>query len=588
MLITAEQLQEIRQIIADHHEALIVDVLGPEAVTPEQLKRLVDGGLVGPQGAVQVDNAMDAYVFGQLLALAEQKKSAHWTLQQLHAHLRKEPVPLTQGELHALTLARERAGQYIRGLGNTVSTDTGVLLIEADAQLRNRMRAEVRSQVEQNVARRETARQLRSNLGWATQDWTRDWDRIARTEQQAALREGQADAYRKKYGSDVLVARTPQPDACQHCKRLHLGPDGQPRIFPLSVLTQHGTNVGRKAADWQAVVGPIHSNCACTTVRVPAGWGFDEFGDLVPGGELGERYGSEEELEDSLRLEGDLLKSRKTEGPMTYQGIKLFIESPVGSTRRWEDGQGGMGETKMQHAYGFAEKTAGADGEAVDVFVGPDPKAPMAYVIEQQDPTGRWDEHKVMLGFSNQVQAEDAYRAHYDRPDAWMLYVTAMPLDHLQRWLAAPEVAVQAKLEPRLVVPLTKASVEVYAHTRAHMRSPSPGTSANYQEGQLPPRPRSPEAAAYSPTARELISDSPVEEPIRGDLEDLFPPTVYQERPVYSAAGMGAMEAGLLAVDEDRRREEIKARRKYLAERQAMLARRPTPYAHPEDEEGTP
>lgn len=331
--------------------------------------------------------------------------------------------------------------------------------------------------------------------------------------------------------------------------------------------------------------GVVSHNCACQTARVPDGWGFDEFGDLVPGGKLGARYGSEEELEDSLRREDDLVKSRKAEGPMTYQGIKLFIESPVGSVRRWEDGQGGVGETRMQHAYGYAERTAGADGEAVDVFVGPDPKAPMAYVVEQQDPTGRWDEHKVMLGFSNQVQAEDAYRAHYDRPDAWMLYVTPMPLDHLQRWLALPEAAKPGRQEPLLVVPLEKASVEMYAGTRAHMRSPSPGTAPNYLRGELPPRPRSPEAAAYSPTARELISDSPVEEPIRGDLEDLYPPDSYQERPVYPAAGMGAMEAGILAVDEDRRRAEIKARKEWLEAEQARQAGRPRPYAHPEDEE---
>lgn len=586
MLITAEQLQEIRQIIADHHEALIVDVLGPEAVTPEQLKRLVDQGLASPGAAVQVDSAVDAYVFGQLLALAAQKKAAGWSLEQLHAHLRRNPVALTEAELQAVTLARERAGQYIRGLGNRAQTDTGVLLIEADARLRARMVGQVQDLTARSLARRETARQLKSDLGWATGDWTRDWDRIARTEQQQAIREGQADALLRRYGAGVLVARVPQPDACQHCRRLHLGPDGQPRIFPLSVLTQHGTNVGRKAADWQATVGPVHPHCACQTVRVPEGYGFDEFGDLVPGGKFGERYGSEEDLEESLRLEDDLEKGRRAEGRMTYQGIPLYVENPVGSVRRWEDQTGAVGETKMVHAYGYAERTAGADGDEVDVFVGPDPQAPQAFIVEQQDPTGRWDEQKVMLGFLNLEQAEEAYRAHYDRPAEWMLYTTPMPIAHLKRWLAQPPTATTPAEQRgvRLVVPLGKAWTAEYAHTRAHMRAPGPGLGVNWLPGELPPRPRTPEAVGYAPTARELVGDRPAERPVRRDpgVYDVLEPA---DRAVHPAETMVTDVALEVYPSGEALTEEAEENMAFVQAEQARQIGRPRPYAHPEDED---
>lgn len=923
MLITPEQLQEIRQIVADHHEALIADVLGREAVTPEQLRRLVDQGLITEEGDQPVDLAVDPYVLGQLLALAEQKRAANWSVEQLHAHLRKNPLPLTETELQAMRMARERAGQYLRGLGNRVQTDVQAVLVEADAHLRERLRSEVRSATAQAIARRETARELRSELGWRTGDWTRDWDRIARTEQQAALREGQADALRRRYGPDVLVARIPMPDACAHCRELHLGPDGQPRIFPLSVLTRNGTNVGRKVAEWRSTVGPVHPhchpagtqvttmrgqveiqnvhpgdlvlshdgqwhsvthtweseyrgdlislegkgwavratpehplqapggswvpakifqegsnliglvlqesvrafvrsvdtnaenlpafgmkglrlarvlflfsragvpvtaidlngeffiregeinqeliegkannrgqtrraessvdsalvgrarfvrlspdipqhevlrllatadgavkcgdslptfvralpaeadglrlatrswrcppeaqvdadglpgdpcspaylmyreqqvevqvdqdgnalfapvavrvdevlhgpilfdslrivnvrripfvgrvfnltvagsnsylangvvshNCRCQTVRVPAGWGFDEDGELVPGGKLGARYQSAADLEAGLAAEQDLRKGRRREGPMTYQGIPLEVENPVGSTRYWTDESGEQGETLMRDAYGFIRRTAGAgaDGEEVDVFVGPDPRAPRAFVVEQQDPhTGRWDEQKVMLGYATQDLAEAAYRAHYDVPDLFLLYATPMELDHLQRWLAQPPPEAVGGQAVKLMVPrLRKATVEEYAHTRAGLRAPSPaGSGPNFLEGMIPALP---ELDVY--TLEELIDrNGPLLRP-SGQKPVLAPPDRYlpPEEPTPLAARPAAelldQEREIVHLEDQLDSQDVQDRRAGLEREIARQAGETMNLAHPEDEtegEGRP
>ncbi len=597
MLITPEQLQEIRQIVADHHEALIADVLGREAVTPEQLRRLVDQGLITEEGDQPVDLAVDPYVLGQLLALAEQKRAANWSVEQLHAHLRKNPLPLTETELQAVRMARERAGQYLRGLGNRVQTDVQAVLVEADAHLRERLRSEVRSATAQAIARRETARELRSELGWRTGDWTRDWDRIARTEQQAALREGQADALRRRYGPDVLVARIPMPDACAHCRELHLGPDGQPRIFPLSVLTRNGTNVGRKVAEWRSTVGPVHPHCRCQTVRVPAGWGFDEDGELVPGGKLGARYQSAADLEAGLAAEQDLRKGRRREGPMTYQGIPLEVENPVGSTRYWTDESGEQGETLMRDAYGFIRRTAGAgaDGEEVDVFVGPDPRAPRAFVVEQQDPhTGRWDEQKVMLGYATQDLAEAAYRAHYDVPDLFLLYATPMELDHLQRWLAQPPPEAVGGQAVKLMVPrLRKATVEEYAHTRAGLRAPSPaGSGPNFLEGMIPALP---ELDVY--TLEELIDrNGPLLRP-SGQKPVLAPPDRYlpPEEPTPLAARPAAelldQEREIVHLEDQLDSQDVQDRRAGLEREIARQAGETMNLAHPEDEtegEGQP
>ncbi len=56
--------------------------------------------------------------------------------------------------------------------------------------------------------------------------------------------------------------------------------------------------------------------------------------------------------------------------------------------------------------------------DQVDVNVGPKPESPKVFVINQNDPkSGKFDEHKVMLGYETAAEAEAAYRANY--PADW-------------------------------------------------------------------------------------------------------------------------------------------------------------------------
>lgn len=460
MLLTEKQLQAIKQLIADHHDAFIVNVIGPEAVAADVLEKLKAKGLVSPT----ISTIEDAYLYGQVLAALDNPKTAKMDLKEFKQFVAKNPVPLSPVEKQAVLMAKLQAAQYVKGLGNKVDLDTGHVLIEADAALRAETEEAIQDATAENIAKRESLKKLKSDLGWKAKDWTRDWDRIATTEKTDAMQNGVADNIKKTHGPDSLVCKRPMPDACEHCKDLHIGPDGAPRIFPLTVLYANGSNHGRKANDWKATVGPVHPHCQCQLVRIPAGWGFDKDGDLVPGGKLGVKYAGSEDLELSLRRENDLRKSLEIADHLEFQGLPISIENKVGSERHWKDGQGGTGTTKMLFAYGFIDGTLGADGDALDCFIGPDANAEMAFVIEQQNPqNGIYDEMKVMLGFSNEDDARDAYDAHYTRPD-FRVNINPMDMGAFKRWLSAGggDMGQWSKSEtskgPRLVI-LEKAQV---------------------------------------------------------------------------------------------------------------------------------
>jgi len=97
---------------------------------------------------------------------------------------------------------------------------------------------------------------------------------------------------------------------------------------------------------------------------------------------------------------------------ISYQGIPIAIENPVGTIREWKDQNGKKGKTKMFYSYGYIKNTKGVDKEEVDVFIGKNPYSGNAFII-QHIIDNKYDEDKVFLGFDNETQARDAFLAHY-------------------------------------------------------------------------------------------------------------------------------------------------------------------------------
>lgn len=114
-----------------------------------------------------------------------------------------------------------------------------------------------------------------------------------------------------------------------------------------------------------------------------------------------------------------LVKAHKLHSRMTFGGLPISIENPKGSKRYWRDEHSGeSGSTTMQHSYGYIRGSKGADGDHVDVYIGPHEHALFAYVIDQMKKPDfkEFDEQKVMLGFKSAEAAKAAYLAQYNDP----------------------------------------------------------------------------------------------------------------------------------------------------------------------------
>lgn len=96
-------------------------------------------------------------------------------------------------------------------------------------------------------------------------------------------------------------------------------------------------------------------------------------------------------------------------GHVRIGGLDIAIENPAGSKRRPE------WPTLMSH-YGYIKRTEGNDGDHLDVFVKkgtPSDYSGPVYVVDQTDKDGKFDEHKVMLGWPTLSNARTAYLDNY-------------------------------------------------------------------------------------------------------------------------------------------------------------------------------
>lgn len=102
-------------------------------------------------------------------------------------------------------------------------------------------------------------------------------------------------------------------------------------------------------------------------------------------------------------------------GHARWNGLNLSIENEKGSTRskKTPDGKTEWSVTMPAH-YGYFRQTKGADGDHVDFYMGDAEGSDYVMWIDQADAdTGKFDEHKIMIGFTARGAALEAYRAGF-------------------------------------------------------------------------------------------------------------------------------------------------------------------------------
>lgn len=118
----------------------------------------------------------------------------------------------------------------------------------------------------------------------------------------------------------------------------------------------------------------------------------------------------------------------------------ITIEQPEGSVRKGTDANGKQWESKMNNTYGYIRGALGVDGDHIDVFLSNDIdgwNGRKVYVVDQYNPDGTFDEHKVMLGFNDMDEAKSDYLANYEKgwEDGRRIIVSTTNLEDFEKWI---------------------------------------------------------------------------------------------------------------------------------------------------------
>lgn len=98
-------------------------------------------------------------------------------------------------------------------------------------------------------------------------------------------------------------------------------------------------------------------------------------------------------------------------GHVTFEGYPVTLENAKGSVRRGVDPNGKPWSVRMPYDYGYIKRTRGADGDHVDVIIGRHGETGRVFVVNQIDPkTGKFDEHKVIMGEHTLEEARELYK----------------------------------------------------------------------------------------------------------------------------------------------------------------------------------
>ena len=195
---------------------------------------------------------------------------------------------------------------------------------------------------------------------------------------------------------------------------------------------------------------------AATSVAVPAEQNLSQHGGATPSTATPEAQRTDTgERDNPVKMESpaDLHHgAERTEIPspaqaeagnyqkrhIAWKGLDLTIETEAGQDRTGMGGDGKPWSVTMDHPYGYIKRTAGADGEQVDVTIGPHPHSQHVFVFDQIDPaSGKFDEHKVVIGTRDVNEARSIYDAGFSDGGGQQRRgaVREMSVGELKQWL---------------------------------------------------------------------------------------------------------------------------------------------------------
>lgn len=137
--------------------------------------------------------------------------------------------------------------------------------------------------------------------------------------------------------------------------------------------------------------------------------------------------------------EAEIKAGNYKKGHVRFGGYEYVIENPKGSYRSGVDNNGNKWKTKMNNTYGYFLGTLGKDKDHIDVFINDNADLDnfngKIYIVDQVNSDGSFDEHKIMYGFANKIDAKKAYLSNYSKGWRGCGNITGVSKELFDKWI---------------------------------------------------------------------------------------------------------------------------------------------------------
>ena len=256
MIFTKNQIENLLEIIDFHTSMFIVTQMGGDVLSTYDKHILRKFGFDVAKITREYPPYLQSFIFGRLTAWLSDNQANSIVYSDFKTYLDSgQYFPLTKKEKSLYDISINRSYKHIKNLGDKRKDELTRQISEED----------IRREISGSIKNRESIQTIISNWGHQTDNWQRDYGRIAETELNSIMNLGRALQFEERFGKDVKVWKHTFPLACRHCIRLHCtnGIGSKPIVLPISEVISNGSNIGRKVADWLFTLDSEHPFCRC-------------------------------------------------------------------------------------------------------------------------------------------------------------------------------------------------------------------------------------------------------------------------------------------------------------------------------------
>lgn len=282
-MFTRNQIADILNIVSDYQIKFIAQSLGSTMLTNDDYERLKKIGIT-KNNISKIGKIEEAFYFGMLSASlsdyqAKKVKYGEFKKWLLSGNV----VPLNYSEQATINSIQNQFLGDIKGLNTKIEKDISQIINREGLSNREIYEKIIRKEAISAVQARSTARKMSLEIGNATGNWGKDFDRVSDYVLHTAFDGGRAADFKRKGGDDAEVWKSVYSGACSSCVKLYTtaGIGSEPIVFKLSELQANGNNIGRKKADWKPVVGGTHPYCFDDKTEVLTDKGWHLFKDVT-------------------------------------------------------------------------------------------------------------------------------------------------------------------------------------------------------------------------------------------------------------------------------------------------------------------